>query len=204
MIRRIALAVWAAATMPTLLSDAAEPRSADQFARLIAPLVDPAKLATLGQRAANPRLCKAVHWLEMARRAGSSPAMVADQALAAVRMKGEGAALTRDALLRNLTIAERLGCLDEAGMADLRKGQSPTIRRGPYAGQELTVDHVIPRAVCPELDNVIANLEFLPARLNSAKGARIGDRQLDVARKLHRAGLLSATGLKVVQAARGG
>jgi hypothetical protein len=28
------------------------------------------------------------------------------------------------------------------------------------------VDHIIPRAVVPELDNVIANLELMPLHLN--------------------------------------
>jgi hypothetical protein len=61
------------------------------------------------------------------------------------------------------------------------------------------VDHIIPRAVCPELDNVIANLEFMPAKLNMAKGAKIGVRQVDVARRLYRAGLLSKAGWQRVK-----
>jgi hypothetical protein len=108
------------------------------------------------------------------------------------------AQLTRDALLRNLDIAEKLGCLDDAGLGDLRRGQSPTIREGPYQGQELSVDHIIPRAVCPELDNVIANLELMPMKLNSAKGARVGQRQRDLADKFHTAGLLATSRLETV------
>lgn len=63
-------------------------------------------------------------------------------------------------------------------------------------------DHIIPRAVVPELDNVIANLELLPLRLNESKNAKIGDRQLSLAQRLHQAGLLSAEGLKKVENAR--
>jgi hypothetical protein len=49
------------------------------------------------------------------------------------------------------------------------------------------------------LDNVIANLELLPLRVNEAKNDKVGTRQLDLARKLHKAGLLSPEGLKAVE-----
>ena len=60
--------------------------------------------------------------------------------------------LTADAMTRNRVIAERLGCLDEIGMTTLRSGKAAVIRNGPYAGDKLSVDHIIPRAVCAELD----------------------------------------------------
>lgn len=121
------------------------------------------------------------------------------QAVALVGMQGKAAQLAADARLRNLTIAERLGCLDKAGLRDMRRGQSPTIRRGPYKGEELSVDHVIPRAVCPELDNVIANLELMPLRMNAGKRDKIGDRQVSLAKQLRAAGLLSEKGFEVVK-----
>ena len=58
----------------------------------------------------------------------------------------------------------------------------------------MSVDHIIPRAVVPELDNVIANLELMPLRLNQSKNDKIGDRQKDLAGKLHAAGLLADPG----------
>ena len=69
---------------------------------------------------------------------------------------------------------------------------------GPYKGDPLSVDHIIPRAVVPELDNVIANLELMPLRMNESKNAKIGDRQRDMAKKFYQAGLLSEQGLKAV------
>lgn len=57
-------------------------------------------------------------------------------------------------------------------MAEMRKGKAPTVRRGPYKGYKLAVDHIIPRAVCPELDNVIANLKSMPLRMNESKNDR--------------------------------
>jgi hypothetical protein len=124
---------------------------------------------------------------------------VAAKAVALVGMKGKAASLTAAAMVRNLKIAEELGCLDAEGLRDMQKGQAPTVRKGPYAGDELSVDHIIPRAVAPELDNVIANLELLPLRVNEAKNDKVGARQLDLARKLQKAGLLSPEGLKAVE-----
>jgi len=65
--------------------------------------------------------------------------------------------------------------LEVAGFAKLRTGNAPTITRGPYRGELATVDHIIPRSVCPELDNVLINLEFLPATLNAKKGNKVGE-----------------------------
>ena len=59
----------------------------------------------------------------------------------------------------------------------------------------MSVDHIVPRAVVPELDCVIANLELLPLRLNESKNDKIADRQRSLPVKLHEAGLLSAGGL---------
>jgi len=103
-------------------------------------------------------------------------------------MKGE---LTAKAMARNRVISERLGCLDAEGMERMRRCASPIVKRGPYAGEKLTVDHIIPRAVTPSLDLVLANLELMPHSLNLRKGAKIGQRQIDLANKLRDAGLLS-------------
>jgi hypothetical protein len=45
--------------------------------------------------------------------------------------QGEAATLTKQALLRNLDIASKLGCLDTEGLAAMRRGNAPTVRRGP-------------------------------------------------------------------------
>jgi len=162
---------------------------------------DPAKLATLRERGANPRIQKAVAILGAAEADKLDPSAVCTAAIERVKMKPAAGELTKAALLRNLDIARKLGCLDDAGLADMRRGQSPTIKRGPYAGDELSVDHIIPRAVCPELDNVIANLELMPLKLNQKKNNSVGERQVSHAEKLHAAGLLSREGLHGVKRA---
>ena len=165
----------------------------------IASLIQPSKLATLGERKANPRVQKVVYWLSVARTEGRDVAVVAASAVAKAGYPTKLAAqLTVDAMLRNLDIAGKLGCLDKAGLKEMRQGKAPTVMKGPFKGDQLSVDHIIPRAVCPELDNVIANLELMPLRMNESKNARIGDRQRDMARKFHQAGLLSTNGLKTV------
>ena len=84
-------------------------------------------------------------------------------------------------------------------MAELRRGKSATITKGQYAGQEAEADHVIPRAVCPELQNQVMNLELLPASLNRAKSDRITDRARVFASELYDAGLLSEEALRAVE-----
>ncbi len=175
---------------------AARPDYADH----IASLIDPAKLAKLGTREANPRVQKCVYWLATARKAGQQPEKVLGAAVSRAGYRNHLAAkLTKDALLRNLDIAEKLGCLDTEGLGELRRGKAATVRHGPFKGDQLSVDHIIPRAVAPELDNVIANLELMPQRMNAGKSDKVGDRQRLLANQLFEAGLLSNKRLKAVQ-----
>jgi hypothetical protein len=155
----------------------------------IASLINPAKLATLGERAANPRVQKYVAILEEAQRSGKDAAVVASEAVAIAGLRGELARLTTEAMLRNRVIAERLGCLNAAGIEEMRQGRAPTVTKGPYRGDQLSVDHIIPLSVIPEFDKVIANLELMPLRVNMKKRAGMGERQQDLLKKLRAAGL---------------
>jgi hypothetical protein len=96
--------------------------------------------------------------------------------------------LTTEAMLRNLDIAEKLGCINDVGLDAMRHGRSPTVQRGPYLGDALSVDHIIPRAVVPELDDVIANLELMTLRMNESKNAKVWQRQRELTEKLLKAG----------------
>lgn len=158
----------------------------------VASLINPAKLVTLhGERAANQRVLKCVYWLNDARSRGLKPeeVIVAAQALNQSTMQPR-ALLVEAALLRNLDIAGKLGCLTSENLDRLRHGRSPVISRGPYAGERAEVDHIVPFAVEPGLDREIANLELLPRTLNRRKGATMGARQLDYLEKFRRAALL--------------
>lgn len=194
--------LWSCQDAP--LAGEAKPSSGSATAEILASLTDPAKLDTLkGKRAATPRLRKSCYWVEAARREGQDPVKLIESAQ---RINGsygtKRAKMLVESLARNRTILERLGCLDEAGMIKLRKGNAPTITKGPYASELATGDHIIPRSVCPVLDNVIVNLEFLPATLNQSKGAKVGDRQVALARKFHAAGIIDAGALDAIEAAK--
>lgn len=158
----------------------------------IANLIDPAKLATLGERGANSRVQKITAILWSAKSAGKNPEEITRDAVRKIgwggTLKGD---LTAAAILRNLDIAEKLGSTTPQDIAAMKKGNAATVRKGPYSGDSLSVDHIIPRAVAPELDNVICNLELMPLRMNKSKNDSIGVRQRSLAKQLHAAGLLT-------------
>jgi hypothetical protein len=53
----------------------------------------------------------------------------------------------------------------------------------------LSVDHIIPFSVAPQLDKLIANLELMPLRMNIGKNNRMTDRQHALAARLRSVGL---------------
>ena len=162
----------------------------------IAAQTDPAKLATLkGERAANPRMQRCVYWLASAEAGGEEPGAVLDEAAKLNGTAGTAyAAFIRWGMLENLRLAKEYGILTPEGLAELRRGKSATITKGEHVGEEAESDHVIPRAVCPELSNQVFNLELLAAKLNRAKSATIGERQRVFGKELHEAKLLSDAG----------
>ena len=52
--------------------------------------------------------------------------------------------MVKESLLRNLVIAKRLGLLTPANLEALRRGKSPVVNVGPYAGEVAEVDHILP------------------------------------------------------------
>ncbi len=171
---------------------------------LIQSLIDPAKLATLGDRGANPRIQKVTVILWEAKLQGHDPAVVAGNAVKLIGWGGTPKGnLTAASMVRNVVILERLGSTTEEDIHAMKRGNAPTVRRGPYAGEIVSVDHIIPRSLAPSLDNVIANLELMPLSVNQKKGNKVTDRQVSLARKLHAAGLLPVEDLeRVIMAAR--
>ena len=51
------------------------------------------------------------------------------------------------------------------------------------------MDHIIPFAVAPPLDHVIANLELMPLRMNIGRRDTMGQRQSALHQRLREAGL---------------
>jgi hypothetical protein len=170
---------------------------------IIAPLLDPVKLATLrGDRPANRRLYLALHWLEMARRGGGDPGRVIDQAQTSAGYGGTVAAKAdKAAIVWTHGKLARWGCFDAEGMERMKRGAAPMIKAGEHAGEGVELDHVLPVAIVPELKAAVFNLEALPAKVNRAKSADITQRELALARRWRGEGLLSEDGLRAVLAA---
>lgn len=82
--------------------------------------------ALSGERAVNPRLRKIIYLVETVRRAGADPVAVALEAQTKAKYAGmERSDAYREAIVRNRTILERLGCLGDKGMAALEPGKLP-------------------------------------------------------------------------------
>ena len=169
----------------------------------IASLTDPKKLATLkGERAVNPRFQKCIWYLSQ-RTINRDPAVVIDKAMELNKTAGTAyAKAVRRALMEGLYAHNKYGGVGSfEGNQEMKQGKSATITMGEYAGQEATADHIIPLSVCPELQNQIFNLQFLPASLNSSKGNKVEAEQVSFAEGLNKDGLLSAEGLEAVRSA---
>jgi len=190
---KVMLALLLAAT-PSII---AAPSTA---AVAIAAQTDPAKLATLkGEGAANPRLQKCVYWLAYAEEQGEKPEVVLDESAKLNNTAGTPyAGFLSWGLLEDLKIAKELGLLTSEGMAELKRGKSATITKGQYVGQEAEAGLVIPKTVCPELQNQVMNLELLPASLNRARSEKVTDRAKVFAKELYEAKLLSEEGWESV------
>lgn len=157
----------------------------------VAQLSDPAKLATLGPRGANPRLNKIVYWLHAAETRGLSPTTSIALAQWVNWTREPRASLVRESLLRNLKIADELGLFDRENQQRLRQGRAGIVTKGPYRDSPVEIDHIVPYSLAKEAGNELANLEIMPEPLNRSKSDRVGSRQLAQAEKLLAAGLMT-------------
>lgn len=176
----------------------------EEIARnILAPLLDPEKVATLkGDRPANARLYRILYWLETTRAAGGDAPRIIDEAQAAAGYANSpGAKADKQGILWSRAKLEEYGCFNVEGLEKLKKGGSPVITKGKHAGDNIALDHVLPRAVVPELAARFYNLEAIPSKENLKKSAKISKRELDLARRWRREGLLSEAGLKAIEEA---
>lgn len=169
----------------------------------VANLSDPRKLATLGERAANPRLNKIVYWLHEANDRGIAPATLITLAQWLNWTREPRASLVKESLVRNMKIADGLGLFTADNETRLRNGRAGMITKGPYANSPTEVDHIVPYSLAPEVGNELANLELMPQELNRRKSNRVGERQLAHAEKLFAAGLVTRESLDRVKARAG-
>jgi hypothetical protein len=165
----------------------------------IANLSDPGKLATLGERGANPRLNKIVYWMFEAYDHGGSPEAAVEWAQRLNGETGLRAELVHDSLMRNWKIARELGLLTPDNLAKLRRGNAADVTYGTYFGEPVEIDHIVPFSLAPEVGNELANLEMLPRTVNRKKSDKVMERQVDYAERLHEAGLIKSETLEKVR-----
>lgn len=103
------------------------------------------------------------------------------------------AALNKERFLSNLTLGDRFGLFTTDNLARLAKGEAPYVTRGEFAGQQAQVEHIIPVAVAPAMDNLLCNLEWLPESLNASKSDSITERAYQIAIRFHESGILSSS-----------
>jgi hypothetical protein len=153
----------------------------DAVITAIRALTDPAKIATLKDpRACNDRLLKVIYWLNQTEHSGRSLDATLDASLAPQARRE----MVKESLLRNMVIANRLGLLTPANLDSMKRGKSPLVTFGPYTGEIAEVDHILPVAKFPQYGKEFWNLELMPRTLNRRKGDAVGQRQLDLLRKL--------------------
>lgn len=157
--------------------------------------IDPLRLGRLtSKRAANVRINQTMLCMYDAERAGTSPSRFIDDALescGANRRIGEfyhDPTLAKEALVENYRVLKQGGVFEDSiNLEKLRRGRSPTIKRGPYSGETMEVDHIIPVAVDDSLSANLANLKYSPMSANRAKGMQVTDEAVALARQLEEA-----------------
>ena len=170
-----------------------------QVVFVISNLSDFAKLQTLGERGANPRLNKIVYWLDVARHHGFGTDTAIGWAQVLNVTQEPRASLVKAELGRNMQIADELGLLTSENLDRLKRGHAAIITIGPYTGETVEIDHIVPFSLAPECGNELANLEMLPKTLNRKKSNHVGERQISHAEKLFDAGLLKKESLEKVR-----
>lgn len=186
--RFLALTVLCAVT--ALQSSETPSETLKKTVLIVSSLGDPANLETLTSRGATAnRLVKICYYLHEARTAGIDPKSIVAASIDSWGWTGTAKGeLTAAVILHALSKLEIYGCFDQPeDREDLKSGARPTIRRGPFSGEPIEMDHVVPVAIAPQWAQVIANLEPVPQSVNRSKSDTVDGR---VSR--HRERLLSA------------
>jgi hypothetical protein len=153
--------------------------TAEQIVTAISSLTNPAKIATLKSvDACNPRLNKCAYWMNQATANGLDVKALIIEALARNPDTVEHRKLTLNSLLKNYRQMVRLGCFTAENLLRLRNGNPAIVSKGIYKGQQMEVDHVVPKSLMPALAREFFNLCYMPYTLNRKKSDAIGRAQL--------------------------
>jgi hypothetical protein len=166
---------------------------------IVAPLVEYRELYANGRdREANDILLKTVAALVRAENAGVDLGEVLRRAERVNNTPVNYSDLLTESLLRNVKIARELELDTPENLARMSEGTSPVVGRGPYAGEKAEVDHIVPRSLAPDLDNLLINLELMPRTLNRRKSKKVTQRAEQMAKRFFDAGVMRAESYEVV------
>lgn len=170
---------------------------------VVAPLVEYRELYANGRdREANDVLLKTVAALVEADNAGVDLREVLRGAERVNNTPVEYSDLLTEALLRNVKIARELALDTPENVARMTEGKSPIVGRGPYIGEKAEVDHIVPRSLAPDLDNLLINLELLPRTLNRKKSNKVTKRAAAMAKRFYDAGVMLPESYRAVMRER--
>tara|TARA_R110002096_G_scaffold239769_1_gene431556 strand:+ start:207 stop:827 length:621 start_codon:yes stop_codon:yes gene_type:complete len=184
--------------------EALEARTAQKEAvALIAPLVAYRDIYESGRsREANDLLLLAVAVLIEAENEGADPSEILRHAERINDTPVNYSDLLTESLLRNIKIARELELDTPENLELMSEGRSPIVGTGPYAGEKIEVDHIVPRSLAPDLDNLLINLEMMPMTLNRRKSNKVTQRAAQMAQKFYDAGVMLPSSFERVMEAK--
>ncbi len=174
-----------------------------EAAILIAPLVEYREVYKTGSsREANDLLLETVALLIVADNKGADPGMLLREVELINNTPVNYSDLLTESILRNIKIARELKLDTPANLQLMSEGKSPIVGAGPYAGERIEVDHIVPRSLAPDLDNLLINLEMMPQTLNRRKSNKVTERAYSMAKRFHEAGVMMPESWLEVEEAR--
>lgn len=180
-----------------------EEEATAQAVETVAPLVEYRELYAEGKsREANDTLLMTVAALIEAENEGADIAEVLRRCEWQNQTPVEYSDLLTEGLRRNLKIARELELDTPENLLLMKAGRSPIVGSGPYAGEKIEVDHIVPRSLAPDLDNLLINLELMPMTLNREKSNKVTDRAYSTAEKFFKAGVMTQESWEAVSAAK--
>ncbi|MCB1095725.1 MAG: hypothetical protein KDN22_09140 [Verrucomicrobiae bacterium] len=192
----------ATAVVGGFLSHCAPPEPVEKIenvspAARLAECTHTAQLSALTEETVRSHMLTSCYWLQETSNTLSIPI---EEALAAARASnGETDSVmaqeTGETLARNLEILKSLGCLEQAGMQRLRKGEAPAVPTGPNAGTNVSIIHIIPPSRVQDLANQAFNLTITDS---PATGETSLETQLEFARRWNWQGLLDDHGFATI------
>ncbi len=166
--------------------------SGTRMEKIVGSLIDPARLATITTRSGvTTRTHKLLAYLYQHEAAGGDIAGVLKKA--AGRDSGIfDAKIDIAQIQKTYHQAKEWGIFDDAGNIErMQHERAPTITRGPYAGQFVEVDHIIPWSRAPETRTTFGNLRYLPEKVNQARSDTLDADMIEKVNEYAKRGLLT-------------